>query len=59
MNADQQAFYNHLKQAHPRFISRNKTTFPHLDHLTTPADRYRNICESYVPPKHQMDKAFH
>jgi hypothetical protein len=56
MTPDQLEFYEHLQRVHPHFESRYTGSYPHLAHLTTPAERYRNLCESYEPPRFKKER---
>jgi hypothetical protein len=56
MTPDQQEFYEHLRDTGAKFISHHPNTFPELAHLKTPAERYRNLCETYEPPRFKKEK---
>jgi hypothetical protein len=56
MTPDQLEFYNHLRDTQSKFISHHPSTFPELAHLTTPAERYRNLCESYEPSRFKKER---
>jgi hypothetical protein len=56
MTPDQQEFYNYLQDTRAKFISHHPNTFPELAHLKTPAERYRNLCETYEPPRFKKER---
>lgn len=56
MTPDQQEFYGHLQRVHPHFEAKHTGSYAHLAHLRTPAERYKNLCENYEPPRFKKER---